>query len=112
MNSGFAKVCQIASAPHQLPPFNVTVALHNGPVTLTVLQDLLRGTAAQMLPVGDAVTLTMQLYKQAHHLQWAVTASASMLRSITGAVKIGRRALVHIAGRKMPVDAVEIISMA
>ena len=99
-------------AGRKLPLFNVTVALHNGPVTLTVLQDLLRGASAQVVPVGDAVTLTMQLYKQAHHLEWSVTASASMLRSITGAVKTGRRALVHVAGRKMPVDAVEIVSLA
>jgi CheY-like chemotaxis protein len=94
-----------------LPLFHVTVALHSGPVTLTVLQDLLRGNTAQLLPVGDAVTLTMLLYKQAHQLQWSVTASATMLRSVVGAVKVGRRTLVQIAGRKMPVDAVEIIGL-
>ncbi len=96
---------------HKLPPFHVTVALHSGPVTLTVLQDLLRGNTAQLLPVGDAVTLTMLLYKQAHQLQWSVTASATMLRSVVGAVKVGRRTLVQIAGRKMPVDAVEIVGL-
>ena len=108
---GVSQYLKTHFAGSKLPPFNVTVALHNGPVTLTVLQDLLRGTAAQMLPVGDAVTLTMLLYKQAHHLEWSVTASATMLRSVVGAVKTGRRALVHIAGRKMPVDAVEIVGL-
>ena len=95
----------------KLPQFHVTVALHSGPVTLTVLHDLLRGNTAQFLPVGDAVTLTMLLYKQAHQLSWSVTASATMLRSVVGAVNVGRRALVQIAGRKMPVDAVEIVGL-
>ena len=96
---------------HQLPAFHVTVVLHSGPVTLTVLEDPLRGTAAQLLPVGDAVTLTMSLYKQGQPLKWSVMASADMLRSVVGAVHVGRRSWVHIEGRKIPVEAVEITGL-
>jgi DNA-binding response OmpR family regulator len=96
----------------ELPRFEVNVALHSGPVTLTVLQDPLHGTAAQVLPVGDAVSATMLLQKQANALGWAITASVTTLRSITGAVRIDRRALVELPGRSMPMDAAEVIGLA
>ena len=81
-------------------------------MTLTVLQDPLHGTAAQTLPVGDAVSATMLLQKQAHALGWAITASVSTLRSITGAVRIDRRALVELPGRTTPMDAAEVVALA
>ena len=96
----------------ELPRFEVNVALHSGPVTLTVLQDPLHGTAAQTLPVGDAVSATMLLQKQAHELGWAITASVTTLRSITGAVRIDRRALVELPGRSVPMDAAEVVGLA
>ena len=96
----------------ELPRFEVNVALHSGPVTLTVLQDPLHGTAAQTLPVGDAVSATMLLQKQANDLGWAITASVNTLRSITGAVRIDRRALVELPGRSAPMDAAEVVGLA
>ena len=99
-------------ADRQLPAFQAAVALHSGPVTLTLLHDPLHGAAAHMLPVGDAVVVTMQLHKQAQQLGWPIVASASMLRSIAGAVKNGRHAIVQVAGRKVPVNAVEVIGLA
>ena len=49
---------------------------------------------------GDAVSATVALQKEALTLGWAITASVNTLRSITGAVRIDRRALVELPGRR------------
>jgi len=95
-----------------LPRFEVSVALHSGPVTLARLEDPLHGTSTQLLPVGDAVSVTMLLQKQAQSLNWATTASVTMLRGVTGAVKIGNRALIDLPGRSTPIDAAELAALA
>ena len=93
-----------------LPSFNVSVALHSGSVTLAKLQAPLHGEV-QILPVGDAVSATLLLQKQTSHSGWTVVASVPMLRSVTGAVKIGARALVSLPGRSLPMDAAEVLSL-
>jgi len=108
---GIARYLTAAYPQRQLPPFEVNVALHAGAVTLTQLADPLHGSA-QKLPVGDAVTAAMQLQKKARVLGWPVAGSVTVLRSITGAVRIGRRALVEIPGRTQPIDAAEIVELA
>ncbi|MDP3137698.1 MAG: adenylate/guanylate cyclase domain-containing response regulator, partial [Burkholderiaceae bacterium] len=70
------------------------------------------GTAVQTLPVGDAVSATMLLQKHARSQGWAITASVATLRGITGAVKIGARALIELPGRSAPMDAAEVVSLA
>jgi CheY-like chemotaxis protein len=95
----------------QLPRFAVNVALHTGPVALTVLQDPLHGAPAQTLPVGDAVSATMLLQKQGRALGWPIIASVAALRSVTGAVKTGARAFVELPGRSVPMDAVELVGL-
>jgi CheY-like chemotaxis protein len=99
-------------AGRNLPRFEVTVALHTGPVTLTVLQDPLHGGTAQTLPVGDAVSATMLLQKQGRALGWPIISSVAALRAVTGAVKAGRRAMVDLPGRSLPVDAIEVTGLA
>lgn len=94
-----------------LPPFEINVALHTGTVTLTMLNDPLHGTA-QVLPVGDAVSATILLQKQARALGWPVAASVAALRAITGAVRTGRRALLELPGRSAPMDAIELVGLA
>ncbi len=96
----------------QLPRFEAHVALHAGPVTLTRLQDPLHDTRAQTLPVGDAVTATMQLQRHGRSLGWPVAASVQVLRQVTGAVETGRRALVDLPGRSAPLDVAEITGLA
>ncbi len=103
---------QVQYPGRNLPRFDVNVALHGGQVTLTVLQDPLHGSAAQTLPVGDAVSVTMLLQRQGHTLGWPITASVSALRSITGAVRIDRRGLVELPGRTVPMDAAEVVALA
>ncbi len=96
----------------KLPRFEVNVALHSGPVALTVLQDPLHGGPSQTLPVGDAVSATMLLQKQGRVLGWHIIASVAALRAMTGAVRTGARAFVELPGRSLPMDAVELVGMA
>jgi CheY-like chemotaxis protein len=95
-----------------LPRFEANVALHSGPVTLTLLRDPLHGTAAQVLPVGDAVSATMLLQKQGRALGWPIIASIAALRQVTGAVRTGGRSLVALPGRSVPMDAAELTGLA
>jgi CheY-like chemotaxis protein len=96
----------------KLPAFQVNVALHAGPVALTVLEDPLHGGAAQTLPVGDAVSATMLLQKQGRVLGWPIVASVAALRSVTGAVRTGTRAMIDLPGRTLPMDSVELLGLA
>jgi CheY-like chemotaxis protein len=95
----------------KLPPFEVNVALHTGAVTLAVLQDPLHGGPAQMLPVGEAVSAAVLLQKQGRAMGWPIAASVDALRTITGAVRTGGRALLNLPGRSVPMDAVELVSL-
>lgn len=93
----------------QLPLFKVSVALHDGPVVLTRLDDPLSGRPAQSIPVGDAVSVTMLLQKQAQALDWAIVASKAMLASVKDVVKTGREAPVLLPGRPVPIEAAELL---
>ncbi len=96
----------------ELPAFEVNVAMHTGPVALALLQDPLHGGPPQTLPVGDAVSATMLLQKQGRALGWHIIASVAALRAVTGAVRIGRRAMVDLPGRALPMDSVELVGLA
>jgi CheY-like chemotaxis protein len=96
---------------HDLPRFDVSVALNSGPVALARLQDPLHG-GSHVLPVGDTVSATLQLQKQAHKAGWQVAASVAMLRGVTGAVNIGGRALISLPGRTAALDAAELLGLA
>ena len=99
-------------AGRTLPRFEASIALHAGDVTLTHLSDPVHGTAPQLLPVGDAVSATMQLQKRARELGWPIAASVDAVRSVTGAVRTGARTLVDLPGRKAAMDAVEVLGLA
>ena len=94
-----------------LPRFEVNVALHSGAVTLAHLQDPLHDASAQLLPVGDVVTATMLLQKQALRLGWSIAASLSMLRAVAGAVEIGQRAVLQLPGRSASLEAAEVLAL-
>jgi CheY-like chemotaxis protein len=95
----------------QLPRFQANVALHAGPVTLTLLHDPLHAPTAQALPVGDAVSATMQLQRQGRTIGWPIMASVAALRLVTGAVDTDRRALIDLPGRSSPMDVAEITGL-
>lgn len=108
---GIRKYLETTYAARQLPPFEAHVALDTGPVTLTVLHDALHG-GTQKLPVGEVVSSTVQLQKQAHGLGWPVAMSVGALRMVTGAVRTGRRAMVELPGRAQPLDVAELTGLA
>jgi DNA-binding response OmpR family regulator len=109
---GINKYLETRYPDRDLPPFEINVALHTGTVTLTVLEDPLHGASAQVLPIGEAVSATMLLQKQARSLGWPIAASVAALRAITGAVRTGRRALLDLPGRSAPMDAIELMGLA
>jgi CheY-like chemotaxis protein len=106
-----AKYLEAAYPGRALPKFEAHVALDTGAVTLTLLQDALHGSL-QKLPVGDVVSATMQLQRQAHGLGWPVAVGVSTLRMVTGAVHIGRRAMLELPGRAQPTDVAELVGLA
>jgi DNA-binding response OmpR family regulator len=100
---------QTRFADRQLPEFKVAVALHSGPVVLARMDDPLNGAPTQTLPVGDVVSATMLLQKQAQALDWPIVASQAMLASVQDMVKTGRQAAVSLPGRALPVEAAELL---
>lgn len=97
----------------ELPDFRICIALNSGPVSLAKLLDpLLVGAQGQTLPVGQAVSESMLLQKQAEQLGWNIIASVELIRGVTGAVRTGARSLVNLRGRTEPMDVVEVLGLA
>ncbi len=94
-----------------LPRFCLGVSLHAGPVAFASLDGLI-GRTGQTAPVGDTVSATVKLLQGQPSLDWTIAASVQMARLVAGAVRTGRRALVQVQGRKLPMDAVEIVGLA
>jgi DNA-binding response OmpR family regulator len=97
-------------AARGLPEFDVVMALHAGPVTLTRLQGAM-GSDAALTPVGDTVTSAMALQRSAVQVGWQIAATVQAARTVAGAVRLGRRALVSVPGRSRPLDAVELAAL-
>ena len=97
-------------ADRNLPPFMLNIALHSGPIAFAKLAGPF-GASGQTTPVGDVVTAALKLYAGQPAIDWTVAASVQTARLITGAVKLGRRAVVSISGRTMPFDAVELMGL-
>jgi CheY-like chemotaxis protein len=93
-----------------LPRFEVCVGLNSGPVTLAKLEDPLWGKP-QILPVGDTVSTSLQLQKQAHQAGWKIAASTALLHEVAGAVKTGRRKRFSLPGRSSPLDGAELLGL-
>ncbi len=98
-------------AERALPRFEVCVALNSGAVTMTRLEDALWGKP-QTLPVGDSVSTTLLLQKQATLSGWKIAASAPMLRAVGGALKTGRRKRFALPGRGSALDAAEVLGLS
>lgn len=94
-----------------LPKFSLGVALHSGPVAFAGLDGLI-GRTGQTTPVGDTVAAALKLFQGEPPLNWTIAASVQAARLVTGAVRTGQRALVHVPGRSKPMEAVEILGLA
>ncbi|MGA8515147.1 MAG: response regulator [Burkholderiaceae bacterium] len=93
-----------------LPPFALSIALHSGPVAFAKLDGMF-GSTGQTTPVGDTVSLALKLFGGQPRQTWAITATVQTARLVTGAVRVGQRAMIATPGRHMPVDAVEILGL-
>jgi CheY-like chemotaxis protein len=93
-----------------LPPFTLNIALHSGPIAFAKLDGPF-GESGQTTPVGDVVTAALKLYAGQPTLDWTIAASVQTARLVTGAVKLGRRAMVQIPSRTNAFDAVELIGL-
>ncbi|HEY9096339.1 MAG TPA: response regulator [Hydrogenophaga sp.] len=87
----------------KLPPFEVNIALNQGPVGMAHLEGFLGG-ARQRLPVGKTVTDTIAMQRMAPHVPGAVMVSAPVLRSVMGAVKTVGRFLLQIDPELAPIE--------
>ena len=93
-----------------LSKFSLGVSLHSGPVAFAKLDGLF-GSSGHTTPVGDTVAVALKLFQGQPTLDWTIAASVQAARLVTGAVRAGRRVLVQIPGRKISVDAVEIVGL-
>ena len=55
-----------------LPEFSVSMALHKGPVSMMRLDDPLHGSHLPLLPMGEAVSTTVLLQRQARVQGWKI----------------------------------------
>ncbi len=94
-----------------LPRFEVSVGLNFGTVTLARLQDPLWGKS-QTLPVGDTVSTTLLLQKQASKAGWRIAASTTLLNEVGDIVKTGRRKRFLLPGRNNAVDGMELLGLS
>jgi DNA-binding response OmpR family regulator len=107
---GIRKFLEQAYADRKLPAFSAHVGVNSGPVTLTTIEDPLHG-GAQTLPVGEVVSVAIQLQKRAVAIGWPIVAGVATLRAVTGAVNVGDRTLLELPGRTQPVDAAEVLGL-
>jgi DNA-binding response OmpR family regulator len=91
----------------RLPPFELGIALHSGPVAMAQLDGLLGGHQ-QRIPVGETVVDTMALQRHARPAAGAITVSVPVLRSITGAVRPLTRYLLNLPHRSEPMDVCSV----
>lgn len=109
---GMQQLLLTAHAGQGLPRLTAHVGLNAGPVTLTRLQDPLHGSPPQLLPVGDTVSVALQLQRQAAELHWPVAASANVLRLVSDVVQVDRRVLLNLPGRAAALELVEVSGLA
>lgn len=88
-----------------LPPFEVGIALHTGPVAMMRLEGLLGGNT-QLVPVGQTVNDTLAIQRSALHT--GITVSALTLRQLTGAVRPLERYLIPLPHCDAPLDVCRV----
>ena len=95
----------------QLPPFEVGVAMHSGPVTIARMADPLHGSKTMILPVGDTINLAMLLQKQTAPSGWTVVCTEGVLSALGSHVLTGRRADMRLRPGGISYRATELIGL-
>ena len=94
------------------PEFSISMALHKGPVSMMRLDDPLHGSHLPLLPMGEAVSTTVLLQRQARLQGWKIAASLVALDGVPGKIKSGAVATLTLPGRTAPLEAIEFFSVA
>ena len=91
-----------------LPPFDVGIALHRGPVAMTRLEGYLGGST-QTLPVGKTVVDAMAIQRIAPPIPGTVIASLPALRSTAGAVNVVGRYFLPVYAHEPAVEVCAVL---
>ena len=103
---------KVTYAQRKLPPFDVRVALHTGPVTIAKLTDPLSVAPPMVLALGNTVNLALLLHEQARGGGWPVTASTQVLSGLRqDSINIGRRTKLQLRQSGTPLEVVELTSV-
>ncbi len=76
-------------ASRNLPPLQIGIALHTGPVTLTTLYDPLHASAAQVVPVGDTITTVMRLRDGDLPIVWPLMTTQAFVYAAPDVLRLG-----------------------
>jgi CheY-like chemotaxis protein len=78
----------------KLPPFEMSVAVHSGPVTLARLNDSLNMEKPSVMPVGSTIKGVMLMQREAAMAQMGLVASEAALLDLIAEVSLGRGARI------------------
>jgi DNA-binding response OmpR family regulator len=92
----------------RLPPFEVGIALHSGPVGMARLEGFLGGSR-HLLPVGQTVGDTMAMQRLAPPSPGTIVLSVLVLRSVTGAVKTVDRYFLPVDPGKAALEVCSVL---
>ena len=91
---------------------DITIALHEGPITLLHVADPLHGDPAATLATGQTLNAVESLREFAHTAHWRVAASQQVLEGLAGEITTGRSADVPLGEQRPPLHAVELLSVS
>jgi DNA-binding response OmpR family regulator len=100
---------QTLFAGRDVPAFEVKVALNSGPVT--VIQVLSPSGQPTSVMAGAAIMGVHALQTNGGSASWLVGATTASLRTVTGAVRVGTRAMLQSTNGQAPMDAGEIAAI-
>jgi DNA-binding response OmpR family regulator len=85
-------------ASRDLPPLQIGIALHTGPVTLSTLFDPIHASPAQVVPVGDTITTIMRLRDGDLPIVWPLMATQAFVYAAPDVVRLGVTETIHLPG--------------
>ncbi len=85
-------------ADYGLPPLQLGVALHAGPVALTALPDPLSTGHAHIVPVGDTITNILRLRDGDLPILWPLMATQAFLHAAPDLLRLGVSEQINLQG--------------
>ncbi len=85
-------------ADYALPPLQIGINIHAGPVSLTALPDPMRTGGAHIVPVGDTVTNVMRLRDGDLPILWPVMTTQAFLHAAPELLRIGVAERIGLQG--------------